>query len=102
MAQSGDGVTADAVGSATTNLLTSPARKVFLINRGATEVRVRVVWEGGPAIGNTSGHTGSNYATMQANEPRTFGSENGVLKIKELYVHTAASTSTVDWHVKAI
>ena len=101
MAQSGDGVAANDSGSNLTNLLTSPAQEVFLINRGAQEVFIRVVWHKEGIGEHTSGHTGSNYATMRTNEPRSFG-KPGSQKIVEVYVHTATGNSTVDWHVKSV
>ena len=104
MAQSGDGSAANDSGSAIVNLLGSPVGKVFLINRGATEVFVRVVYQGGGLASkiHKAGHDTDDYATMRANEPRVFGSENGPYKIKELYIHTASGSSTVDWHSKTI
>jgi hypothetical protein len=96
MAQTGDGTSAtDSTG--TTNQLGHPVRKLYAINRGATEVKARVTWTGGRSS-HPGGMGSSDFATLQANEDKVFSSPPSS-RINGFFVSTASGTSTVDWSV---
>lgn len=98
MAQSGNGTSAT-TSTGTTNQLGQPVRELWCINRGATEIRARVEWEGSLGANHPAGHAAAGGVPLKANEDFVFKHHNG-RKIKGFYVSTGSGTSSVDWSVR--